>query len=220
MPAKIRRRDLVKHVKFVILVTVGLLVAFSAAQAQEKKESAKKMPAKAAPEKKMEMPKPGPEVKKLSYFVGTWTSTGEMKENSMGMPAGKFTMTSKCEWFTGGYQVVCHDTGKSAMGNTHSMGILSYNPEDKMYSYYGIDSMGMAEQSKGKVDGNNWVYTNDGMMAGKAYHGRYSMDTSSPGSYTFKYETSADGQTWATMMEGKATKAGSAAKAPAPAEKK
>jgi hypothetical protein len=210
----------VKHVKFVILVTVGLLVAFSAAQAQEKKESAKKMPAKAAPEKKMEMPKPGPEVKKLAYFVGSWTSTGDMKENSMGMPAGKFTGTSKCEWFTGGYQVVCHETGKGPMGSMHGMGIMSYDPNEKTYTYYGFDSMGMAEAAKGKMDGSNWVYTNDGKMGDKTYHGRYSMDTSSSDSYTFKYETSADGQTWATMMEGKATKAGSAAKAPAPAEKK
>lgn len=205
-----------KHVKFGILVTAGLLAAAVAAQAQEKKEPAKK----AAPEKKMEMPKPGPEVKKLSYFVGTWTMTGDMKENSFGMPPGKFTGTSKCEWFAGGYQVVCHDTGKGPMGTMHSMGILSYNAEDKMYSYYGIDSMGMAEGSKGKVDGNNWVYTSDSKMGGKTYHGRYSMDTSSAGSYTFKYETSEDGQKWSTMMEGKSTKAGTAEKKSAPAEKK
>lgn len=204
-----------KHVKFGIVITAGLLAAAVAAQAQEKKEPAKK----AAPEKKMEMPKPGPEVKKLSYFVGMWTMTGDLKENPFGMPAGKFTGTSKCEWFAGGYQVVCHDTGKSPMGTTHGMGILSYNAEDKMYSYYGFDSMGMAEGSKGTLDGNNWVYTSDSKMGGKAYHGRYSMDTSSPGSYTFKYETSEDGQTWSTMMEGKATKA-AAEKKTAPAEKK
>jgi hypothetical protein len=208
----------VKLVKLGILVTAGLLAATVAAQAQEKKQPAKK--AAPAPEKKMEMPKPGPEVKKLGYFVGTWSASGDMKENPFGMPAGKFTMTSKCEWFSGGYQVVCHDTGKSAMGSTHGMGIMSYNPEDKMYSYYGFDSMGMAEQSKGKVDGNNWVYTNDGTMGGKAYHGRYSMDTSSPTSYTFKYETSEDGQKWTTMMEGKSTKAGGGEKKAAPAEKK
>ena len=68
---------------------------------------------------KMEMPKPGPEVKKLGYFVGTWTSEGELKENPFGMPAGKFTSTDKCEWFSGGYQVVCHSTGKGPMGAVH-----------------------------------------------------------------------------------------------------
>jgi hypothetical protein len=68
------------------------------------------------------------------------------------------------------------------------------------------------------MDGSNWVFTSDEKMAGKTYHGRYSMDTSSADSYTFKYETSEDGQTWSTMMEGKTTKAEK--KAAAPAEKK
>jgi hypothetical protein len=44
------------------------------------------------------------------------------------------------------------------------------------------------------------------------------MVTASPDAYTFKYEMSEDGNTWTTMMEGKATKA--AKKAAAPAEKK
>ena len=208
-----------KQSKIGILVTAVLFIAAVAAQAQEKKAPAKAKPA-AAPEKKMSgPPKPGPEVKKLAYFAGTWNTEGDMKENAFGMPPGKFTSTDKCEWFAGGWQVVCHSTGKGVMGPMKGMGILSYNPEDKMYGYYGIDSMGMAEQSKGKVEGNNWVYTSDEKMGGKTFHGRYSMDTSSPDSYTFKYETSEDGQKWATMMEGKATRAAGAEKK-APAEKK
>jgi hypothetical protein len=201
-----------KFTRFTILASVLLSLAFGA-YAQEKKME-KKAEKKSAP--KMEMPKPGPEVKKLSYFVGTWTSEGDMKENPFGMPAGKFTSTSKCEWFTGGYQVVCHETGKGPMGSMHGMGILSYSTEEKSYMYYGFDSMGMAEGSKGTMDGNNWVYTAEGKMGGKAYHGRYSMDASSPDSYTFKYETSDDGQKWNLVMEGKATKAaGGEKKAPA-----
>jgi hypothetical protein len=175
------------------------------AQGQEKKMESK------APAK-MEMPKPGPEVKKLSYFVGNWTSEGDMKENPWGMPAGKFTGSDKCEWFTGGYHVVCHTTGKGPMGPMNGLGILSYSTEDKAYTYYGIDSMGMAEGSKGKVEGDTWTYTAESKMGGKTYHGRYTIKTSSPDSYTFKYESSEDGQKWSTMMEGKSTKAGAAKK--------
>jgi hypothetical protein len=212
----------VKHVKLAILVASGLLAAAAAAQAQEKKAPEKnaapaaEKKAAAAPEKKMkEMPKPGPEVKKLAYFVGTWKSEGDMKENSFGMPAGKFTSTDKCEWFTGGFHVVCHSTGKGPMGAVHGLGILAYNAEDKVYTYSGIDSSGFTEASKGTVDGNNWVYNADEKMGGKVFHGRYSMAVSSPDAYTFKYETSEDGQKWNLMMEGKATKAAAAEKTPA-----
>jgi len=215
----------VRHVKLAILVASGLLAAAAAAQAQEKKAPEKKAApaaekkAAAAPEKKMMgAPKPGPEVKKLAYFVGTWTSDGDMKENSFGMPAGKFTSTDTCEWFTGGFHVVCHSTGKGPMGPVHGLGILAYNTEDKVYTYGGIDSSGFTMASKGTVDGNNWVYTSDDKMGGKLYHGRYSMTVSSPDAYTFKYETSEDGQKWNLMMEGKATKAAAAEKKAAPAK--
>ncbi|HSP93596.1 MAG TPA: DUF1579 family protein [Thermoanaerobaculia bacterium] len=193
-----------RHFKTAILVVSVLLTAALSVQAQEKK---------------MEMPKPGPEVKKLGYFVGTWTSEGELKENPFGMPAGKMTSTDKCEWFTGGYSVICHTAGKGPMGAMHGIGIIGYSTEDKVYTYYGVDNSGYAGLSKGKIDGNSWVFTSDEKMGGKAFHGRYSMDTASPDSYTFKYETSEDGQKWTTVMQGKTTKAGGAEKK-APAEKK
>ena len=186
-----------KHLKTAVLVVSILVTAALSALAEEKK---------------MEMPKPGPEVKKLAYFVGTWTTEGELKENPFGMPAGKMTSTDKCEWFTGGYSVVCHSTGKGPMGAMHGIGILGYNTEDKVYTYYGVDNSGYAGLSKGKIDGNFWVFTSDEKMGGKAFHGRYSMDTASPDSYTFKYETSEDGQKWTTVMEGKTTKAAAAGK--------
>src|SRR5215813_451236 len=192
-----------KFTRFVVAVSACLALAL-AAQGQEKmeKKGESKAPAK------MEMPKPGPEVKKLSYFVGTWKSEGDMKENPWGMPAGKFTGTDKCEWFTGGYQVVCHSTGKGPMGSMHGLGIIAYNNEDKAYSYYGIDNMGFAEGSKGKVEGDTWTYTAESKMGGKTYHGRYTINVSSPDSYTFKYESSEDGTKWMTIMEGKSTKSG------------
>jgi uncharacterized protein DUF1579 len=191
----------VRYVKLALWVTLGVFLGAVAGYADEKK------PEKKA-EGKMEMPKPGPEVKKLGYFVGTWKSEGDMKQNSFGMPAGKFTSADKCEWFTGGFSVVCHSKGRGPMGAVHSLGIIAYNPEEKVYTYYGVDNMGFASLSKGKVEGNNWVFTSDEKMGGKSFHGRYTMNVSSPDAYSFKYNTSEDGQTWNLMMEGKASKAG------------
>ena len=44
-----------------------------------------------------EMPKPGPEHKKLDMFAGSWTLDGDMKASSMG-PGGKMTEIEKCAW--------------------------------------------------------------------------------------------------------------------------
>jgi hypothetical protein len=176
----------VKSIRLAVLLTSGLLAAALPVRAEEKK---------------MEAPRPAPEVKKLGYFFGTWNSEAEVKPNSF-MPAGHYTWTEKCDWYPGGFHLLCFTAGKGPAGGTRGMAILFYNREEKAYTYWGIDDSGHSNASRGTVDGNNWTYTSDEKMAGKTFHGRYSL-TASETSYTFKYETSEDGKNWTLVMEGK-----------------
>jgi hypothetical protein len=187
-----------KHLKLALTASCLLIVAF-AAQAQEKKMEAK------ADAKKMEMPKPAPEVKNLGYFVGDWTSEGNLKPGPWGA-GGKMTGASHCAWMPGNYFVVCNETDSGAMGNMHGLGVLGYDPATKMYTYNGFNSMGENEHAAGTRDGNTWTYTNESMMGGKMMKGRYTMTETSPTGYEYKLETSEDGKTWTSMMEGKVTK--------------
>ena len=59
-----------------------------------------------------------------------------MKPGPMG-PGGKMTSTDNCEWFEGHYSVVCRSEAKTPMGANKSIGILGYNTEEKVYTYYG-----------------------------------------------------------------------------------
>lgn len=152
-----------------------------------------------------EAPKPGPEHKALSYFAGRWTSESEMKPGPYG-PGGKMTSQDTCEWFAGGFQLVCRSQGKGPMGPTSSMGVLTYSLADKAYTYYGIDSMGSSELSKGTHSGKTWTFTSKSNMRGESFNSRYTIVETSPTSYTFKWDTSPDGTKWSTMMEGKTTK--------------
>jgi len=200
----------------VALVAAGLALPVAAQDAKDSKDAKKgdKPPAG------MEMPKPGPEHKKLGYFVGSWSLDADMKPGPMG-PGGKMTGTSTCSWFDGGYAVVCKDSGKSPMGAMKGLGVISYDREDKKYSYFGIDNMGMAEKAEGTVENDTWVYTNEGKMNGKAFKGKYTITNVKPDTYDFKWEMSEDGTAWNTMMEGKYKRQGGAKKAAAkPAEKK
>ena len=60
-------------------------------------------------------PKPGPEHQKLAYFAGRWSETADMKPGPMG-PGGTMTGTSSCEWFQGGFYLVCRSNGRSPSG--------------------------------------------------------------------------------------------------------
>jgi hypothetical protein len=153
-------------------------------------------------------PKPGPDHERLGLFVGHWTSEGDMKPSPMG-PGGKMTGSDRCEWFEGKFAVVCHNEGKGPMGPVKGLGILSYSPEEKVFTYYGTDSSGMtmATVAKGTVQGDTWTYTDESKMGGKTINGRYIIKVLSPTSYNFKWEMQGEGGQWTTMMEGKSTKA-------------
>jgi hypothetical protein len=152
-------------------------------------------------------PKPGPEHQKLGYFVGKWTTEGEMKPGPMG-PGGKITSSDTCEWFDGRFSVVCHGDGKNPMGPTKSIGILGYSTEEKVYTYSGVDNSNMTMTSvpRGTVQGDTWTYNDESMMGGKKVKSRVIIKELSPTEYTFKMEFQGPDGKWAPMMESKSTK--------------
>lgn len=164
------------------------------------------VPSRAAEEGKMELPKPGLEHERLAHFVGVWSGEGDMKPGPFG-PGGKTTWSSKCEWFEGKYAVVCHSEGNGPMGPSKGLGIATYDPAEKKYTYYGLDSIGFAFYSKGTVSGKTWDYTSDFTMGGKTHTSRFQMQETSPRSHTFSEAMSEDGgKTWKPSFEGKETR--------------
>jgi hypothetical protein len=152
-------------------------------------------------------PKPGPEHQRLGYFVGKWKAEGEMKPGPMG-PGGKMTSTDNCEWFAGHYSVICRSEAKTPMGSNKSIGILGYNSEEKVYTYYAVDNtnMNMASVPKGRVQGDTWTYTDEGMMGGHKMKSRVIIKEISPKEYSFRMDMQGPDGKWVTAMESKNTK--------------
>ena len=75
-------------------------------------------------------PKPGPEVQRLGYFVGTWKFDGETLLD----PKGKYGGTLTFEWFPGGFSVVGKSEGVGVSGGPmNELGILGYSATEKLY---------------------------------------------------------------------------------------
>ena len=176
------------RLRFSTIVLVGLLFALA-------------LPVVA----QMAMPKPAPELKKLDYFAGTWTTGGDIKPSSMG-PGGKWTGKDHYEWMEGGFFLTGKTEYNGPEGKSQGQAFMGYDTDEKMFTYNAFDSTGEAGHAKGNVDGDTWSYTSDEKMGGKTFKGRYTMKVMSPTSYTMKYEMSQDGTNWTTVMEGKATK--------------
>lgn len=151
-------------------------------------------------------PTPGPEHKRLDYFAGRWSSESEMKPGPFG-PGGKMIGTDTCEWFAGGFHLVCRSEGTGPMGAFKGLAIMGYNADEKVYTYYVIDNMGMTDLSRGTAAGDTWTWTSESRMMGKAVKGKFTIKELGPSAYTFKWEASVDGAPMAVFMEGRAKKA-------------
>ena len=154
-------------------------------------------------------PKPGPEQKNLNYFAGTWKVTGDLKPGPMG-PGGKLTGTERNEWMPGGFFIVSHSSGSSPLGKETGLAVYGYDTDKKTYTYDEFNSVGEVVHATGTFDGKVWTWTSDSPMMGKPTKGHFIVTTTSPTSYTFKFEMSQDGANFATVMEGTGTKVGSA----------
>jgi len=153
-----------------------------------------------------QMPPPtAPELKKLDYFVGSWTMSGDVKPGPMG-PGGASTGTAKYEWMDGGYFLVAHNTYGGVMGTGTATAYFGYDSAKKVYTYDGFNSTGERETATGTLDGNTWTWSFDAPMGNMTMKGHFVIKAVSPASYDYKLEFSQDGSSWTTAMDGKATK--------------
>ncbi|HEY7612705.1 MAG TPA: DUF1579 family protein [Gemmatimonadales bacterium] len=151
--------------------------------------------------------KPGPEHQRLGFFVGKWKVEGEVKPGPMG-PGGKLTGTDNCEWFEGQFTVICRSESRGPSGPSKSIGLLGYSPEEKAYTYYGVDnsSMTMSTVPKGHVEGKTWTYTDESTMGGQKVKSRVTLVEESPTAYTFRMEFEGPDGKWMQVMSSRNTK--------------
>ena len=149
-------------------------------------------------------PKPGPEHKKLEYFVGEWTVESEIKANEF-VPAGKTVSTETCTLGPGGFYVESRAEGGQFPTR---LAIIAYDSHAKVYASYYANSGGLVGTATGTVNGNTWTWMVEDKFAGNVIKGRTTITMSSPTQYTIKYEMADEKGGYTTIVEGKATKDG------------
>jgi hypothetical protein len=154
-----------------------------------------------------QMPKPGQEHQRLSYFEGNWSKEGNIKPNPF-LPAGKFTANEHNEWMTGGFFLVSHDEWKLPTEQWTGLAVIGYDAEEGVYTEDEYSSTGEANHFRGAVAGNAWTWTAEKKIGPNGIKTRVTMKQLSPNSYAFRGEVLQlpEGREWLTFMEGNATK--------------
>jgi hypothetical protein len=154
------------------------------------------------------VPTPGAEVKKLDYFVGTWSVDATVAQGPWGA-GGKFSSTDTVEWMAGNFFVEGHADFKMPPelgGDGKATAFIGYDTDESVYTHDSFNSQGRREVSKGTISGDTWTWTSTQNYAGQEIKKKMTMKVLSPASYTVKLEISMDGTNWMTFMDGKATK--------------
>ena len=154
------------------------------------------------------MPKPPAELQKLAYRAGKWEGESESKPGPMG-PGGKVHTTQSCEWFAGGFFLVCRSKFTGGMGTIESMSEFGYDAAGKAYTYHSINNFGETESATGTVTGDTWTWSFEAQMGPHKVPSRYVSTVTSPTSYTYRVESQVDGGAWKTFLEGTLHKLGS-----------
>jgi len=157
----------------------------------------------------MTPPTPAPELKKLDYFTGNWTSEATVAPGPWGS-GGKFTDKVSTDWMQGGFFLVTHSdfSMPAEMGGAgFSLAILGYDDAKGVYTEERFDSKGRHVIMTGTLKDDTWTWTGENNYGGMTIQSRFTMKMISPTSYTSKYEVSADGGTnWMPFWDGKATR--------------
>ena len=152
--------------------------------------------------------KPLLEVQRLAYYLGAWRGEGETKGGPFG-PAGKLSSTMTCDWFAGGFHLVCRGEERGPTGKRTFLNILAYDEKAKAYTEYGISSLGESEYSTGgSIVGNKLTFVKNlaSDVGGKPTKLLYIEVQVSPTSYTYQAGTRPRWGSWTVIAEGKYTK--------------
>src|ERR1700690_2037277 len=97
--------------------------------------------------------KPGPELKKLDAFVGTWTNEGTVSQGPWGA-GGKFSSTNTSQWMAGNFFLVGNSDFKMPPeigGDGKETVYMGYDTNENIYTFDSFSTQGRHNVSKGSV---------------------------------------------------------------------
>ena len=140
--------------------------------------------------------------KRLEYFVGQWKIEGAA-DGTQGEKPHAYSGTQRCEWFETSL-VLCRTQVSSSSGDSNEIMILGYNPILGVYTRYNVQGRsGENGYATGNVQGDVWQWIAIQPATPKI---RFSWTEVSPDVLTVQVSVNDTGDSFTTVVEGKATR--------------
>lgn len=151
----------------VLKALLGVAVLLGIAGAQQSTPEKKQ----AAPE--MQAPKPGPEMDRLKFLIGTWDLEGEYEKTPLTGEGGKQTGWYKAQLGPGGFSIIADFEAESSLGTEIGHEIITWDPKSNAYTTVTIgNNFPGALIGKAQWEGENLVKRVEFEMGGAVIHNR------------------------------------------------
>lgn len=143
---------------------------------------------------------PPPELRKLDYFAGTWSTRTQLLAPS-GAVALTLTGFDRVRWVLGGFFLAIDSQQSSPRATAASTTYIGYNTLSKVYIIDLFTDRGIAEHALGTFDGTTWTWIS------VEKHVRITMHITSPSSYDYTVELLPPGaSSFVTVSQSKRTR--------------
>ena len=187
--------------KRIAMVMSLVLLAAVIIPAQQKKSEGKpaaKAAAKPVEAKKAEapaLPKPSPEMEKLSkIMVGDWTTDEKFEANDF-MPAGTGKGSQTTRLGPGGLSLVSDYHAKNVMGEVHGHGMIWWDPKEQAFHTLWCDNVapaGCVLSGQGKWEGDSLVFHDETELMGRKIVMKVTLTDLKPDSHTYLVDLAGD----------------------------
>jgi len=145
-----------------------------------------------------------PESEKLNYFAGTWKLEIHLRQSPISDKV--FFGTEHNEWLPGRSLLLSRPEEQNVLGKG-GVTVMAYDRNAKAYTYHQIKSGREEQKLFGTFTDGTWTWTGEEIAQNpKTFKTRLIMKEVSKTCYSLLLESANDGQNWAIVMEGIATK--------------
>jgi hypothetical protein len=155
---------------------------------------------------KMEMPRPGPEHRRLATLAGDWTGEETLFPSPWDAKGGR----AKARWHAridldGFFLVTDYEQERAGKVTYRGHGVHGFDPKERAYTMCWFDSMGPSSPAavRGTWEGDTLAYEHRHPMGWARYI--YKMKEGDK-HFTFRLEQSQDGKQWVPFVEGTYTR--------------
>jgi hypothetical protein len=120
----------------------------------------------------MQEPKPGPEMDRLKFLIGTWDVQGEYLKTPLTGEGGKQTGWYKAQLGPGGFSIIADFEDESPLGKEIGHELFAWDASSSVYTTATVGNFPGMVAGKAKWEGENLVTELDFNMGGGVIHNR------------------------------------------------